>query len=104
MKTEKLCSLPAVIVAADKVGDSFQRVLEAMSIAGMEAEPQRVETGCGVWRFARQRHQGQSILGRHDSPSPRRPRARDATESNVDSTMKTIAGTQTSSAARNKST
>ena len=32
-----------MIVAADKVGDSFQRVLEAMSIAGMEAERQRVE-------------------------------------------------------------
>lgn len=43
VKTEKLCSLPAVIVAADKVGDRYQRVLEAMSNAGMEAERQRVE-------------------------------------------------------------
>lgn len=43
VKTEKLCSLPAVILAADKVGDSCQTVLEAMSLAGMEAERQRVK-------------------------------------------------------------
>ena len=43
LKTEKLCSLPAVILAADKVGDRYQKVLETMSNAGMEAERQRVE-------------------------------------------------------------
>ena len=32
VKTEKLCSLPAVILAAEKVGDSCQRVLEVMSL------------------------------------------------------------------------
>ena len=43
VKTEKLCSLTAVIVAADKVWDRYQRVLETMSLAGMEAERQKVE-------------------------------------------------------------
>ncbi len=43
LKTEKLCSLPAVSLAADKMGDRYQRVLESMSLAGMEAERQRVE-------------------------------------------------------------
>ena len=43
VKTEKLCSLTAVIVAADKVGERYQRVLETMSLAGMEAERQKVE-------------------------------------------------------------
>lgn len=43
VKTEKLCSLTAVIVAADEVWDRYQRVLETMSLAGMEAERQKVE-------------------------------------------------------------
>ena len=43
VKTEKLCSLTAVIVAADTVGDRYQSVLETMSLAGLEAERQKVE-------------------------------------------------------------
>ena len=50
------------IVAADKVGDRYQRVLETMSLAGIEAERQKVEGSCGVW-FARHRHrQGRGFL------------------------------------------